>query len=97
MQNEGVWGSGVTASVIVLNLALVGGEWSASRPDRFTFGDSGHGVHKVEGCVGRKLSGPYEEVKKPLHLLEFEPRFLISLQPAVRSVPISSLSVKAQR
>jgi hypothetical protein len=80
-----------------LNVELVGCEWLASRPDRFTFGDSGPGVHRVEGCAGRKLSGPYEEEKKRLHLLRIEPRFLISLKPAVRSVPISILSAKAQR
>jgi hypothetical protein len=36
---------------IFLTLALVGGEWSASRPGRFTPRESAPGTHLIEGWV----------------------------------------------
>jgi hypothetical protein len=36
---------------IFLNPALAGGEWSASRPGRFTPGESGPGTHWIGGWV----------------------------------------------
>jgi hypothetical protein len=36
---------------IFLTLALVGSEWSISRPGRFTLRKSAHGNHWVEGWV----------------------------------------------
>jgi hypothetical protein len=35
-----------------LTSALVGGEWSASRPGRFTSGERETGTHWIGGCVG---------------------------------------------
>jgi hypothetical protein len=37
---------------VFLISALVGGEWSASRPDRFTPGERAHVIHCVGGWVG---------------------------------------------
>ena len=49
-----------------LNMALVGAEWSYSGADRFTFGDSGPGVHSLGDWMGPKnVSGPNEEVENP--------------------------------
>jgi hypothetical protein len=36
---------------ICLISALVGGEWSASSPGRFTAGDRAHGMHCIGGWV----------------------------------------------
>jgi hypothetical protein len=40
-------------SHIFLTLALVGGEWSASRPGRFTPGERAHGTHWIGGLGPR--------------------------------------------
>jgi hypothetical protein len=37
---------------IFLTSALGLGEWSASRPGRFTPGESAHGTYSMEGWVG---------------------------------------------
>jgi hypothetical protein len=37
---------------IFLTSALVGGEWSASRPDRFTPGERAPGTHWIGSWVG---------------------------------------------
>jgi hypothetical protein len=37
---------------IFLTSALVGGDWSASRPGRFTSGERGPGTHWIGGWVG---------------------------------------------
>jgi hypothetical protein len=37
---------------VFLNSALDGGEWSASRPDRFTPGEIAPGTHWIGGWVG---------------------------------------------
>jgi hypothetical protein len=54
-----------------LTSALVGGEWSASRPDRFTPREEAVGTHCIGGWVGprtildaavkRKISSPHRE------------------------------------
>jgi hypothetical protein len=36
---------------IFFALALIGGEWSASRPDRFTSGERVPGTHRIGGWV----------------------------------------------
>jgi hypothetical protein len=41
-------------STFFLNSALVGGEWSASRPGRFTPGESAPGTHSIGGWVNPK-------------------------------------------
>jgi hypothetical protein len=47
--------------------ALGGGEWSVSRPGRFT-----PGVHWIGGCVGPRAD--MDAAKNILPLLEIEPR-----------------------
>jgi hypothetical protein len=37
---------------VFLTSALVGGEWSASRPGRFTSGERAPGTHWIGGWVG---------------------------------------------
>jgi hypothetical protein len=46
------WGSGVTAALILRPLALGGGEWSASRPSRFTPRERAPGTPWIGGWVG---------------------------------------------
>jgi hypothetical protein len=36
---------------IFLTSALAGGEWSVSRPGRFTLGERAHGTHWIGGCM----------------------------------------------
>jgi hypothetical protein len=47
---------------IFLTSALVGGEWSASRPGRFTPGERAPGTHYIGGWVDPK-SGLYDVEK----------------------------------
>jgi hypothetical protein len=56
---------------IALSSALGGGEWSASRPDRFTLKERTPGTHWIGGWVGpragldtevrRKIPSPYRD------------------------------------
>jgi len=46
------WGSGGTAPLHSLTLALGGGEWSASCPGCFTPMESAPGAHWIGGWVG---------------------------------------------
>jgi len=46
------WGSEGTAPRILDLSALDGGEWSASRPDRFTARERAPGTHCIRGWVG---------------------------------------------
>jgi hypothetical protein len=45
-----VWIGGIAPPF--LTSAIDGGEWSPSRPCRFTFGESAPGTHGIEGWVG---------------------------------------------
>jgi hypothetical protein len=60
---------------VFLFLALVGGEWSASRPGRFTPGERACGTHWVGGWVGPRASLDNVERRKFLTLpgLELRP------------------------
>jgi hypothetical protein len=51
LRHKGLWVVGVEIQVF-LNSALVGGEWSASRPGRFTPGEREPGTHWIGGWVG---------------------------------------------
>jgi hypothetical protein len=42
--------------------ALVRGEWSGSRPGRFTPGEKAHGTHWIGGCVGHRAG--LDDMKK---------------------------------
>jgi hypothetical protein len=44
-------GEWMYTSTFFLTSALVGGEWSASRPGRFTPGERGPGTHWIGDCV----------------------------------------------
>jgi hypothetical protein len=46
------WGSGGTAPIVLLTSALDGGEWSASRPGRFTPRERAPSTHWIGGWVG---------------------------------------------
>jgi hypothetical protein len=48
---------------IFLTSALVGGEWSASRPACFTSGERAPGTHWIGGWVGPRRSGQRAERK----------------------------------
>jgi hypothetical protein len=53
---------------IFLTWALVGGEWSASRPDRLTPGERGPGTHWIGGWVDLRADMDDEEKRKFLIL-----------------------------
>jgi hypothetical protein len=65
------WGSGGISPPILLTSALDGGEWSASRPGRFTSKERAPGTNWIEGWVGpravldavvkRKIPSPRQE------------------------------------
>jgi hypothetical protein len=60
---------------VFLTLALVGGEWSASRLGRFTPGERAPGTHWIGGWVGPRASVDSMEKSKFLTLpgLELRP------------------------
>jgi hypothetical protein len=60
---------------ISLILALAGGEWSASRPGRFTPGERAPGIHWIGGWVGHRAVLDDLEKRKFLTLpgLELQP------------------------
>jgi hypothetical protein len=60
---------------VFLTSALVGGEWSASRPFRFTPGERVSGTHWIGGRVGPRAGLDYMEKRKFLTLpgLELRP------------------------
>jgi hypothetical protein len=58
------YGGVVTYIHIFLTLALVGGEWSASRPSRFTPGKEPPGTHWIGGWVDPKAG--LDDVEKIL-------------------------------
>jgi hypothetical protein len=61
-------------STLFLTLALAEGEWSASRPGRFTPGERGHSTHWIEGWVDPKASLDVEKRKfLTLPVLELHP------------------------
>jgi hypothetical protein len=53
---------------IFLTSALVGGEWSASRPGRFTPEERAPSTHQIGGWVGPRAGLEYMESKKFLVL-----------------------------
>jgi hypothetical protein len=60
---------------IFLTSALVGGEWSASRPGRFTSGEIAPGTHWIGGWVDPKAGLDNMEKRKFLNLpwIELQP------------------------
>jgi hypothetical protein len=61
LRHEGVWGSGCIAPTFLIS-ALIGGEWSASHPGRFTPGERAPGTHWIGGWVGPRFG--LDDVKK---------------------------------
>jgi hypothetical protein len=61
---------------VFLILALVRGEWSASRPGRFTPGERAPGTHWMEGWVGPRTTLDDMEKRKFLPLLGLKLRSL---------------------
>jgi hypothetical protein len=57
---------------VFLTSTLLGGEWSDSRPDRFTPGESAPGTHWIGGWVGARAGLEDVEKSKVLTLPEFE-------------------------
>jgi hypothetical protein len=57
---------------VFLISALVVGEWSASRPGRFTLGERAPGTHWIESWVGPRAGLDDVEKKKFLTLLRLE-------------------------
>jgi hypothetical protein len=66
-------GSGGIAPII-LTSAVDGEEWSASRPGRFTFGETAPSTHWIEGRVGPRAGLDAMEKRKILTLPGIEPR-----------------------
>jgi hypothetical protein len=64
-------GSVNTAPLILLTSAIDGGEWSASRPGRFTLRERVPGTHWIGGCVGPR-AGLDAVVKRKIHSLRRE-------------------------
>jgi hypothetical protein len=58
---------------VFLNLALVGGEWSASRPGRFTPGERAPGTHYIGGWVGTRTDLDDIERRKILPYRDSDP------------------------
>jgi hypothetical protein len=57
---------------IFLTSALVGGEWSTSRPGRFTLGERVHGTHWIGGWVDLRVGLDDLEKRKFLTLSGLE-------------------------
>jgi hypothetical protein len=67
-----VWGNGCIAPPF-LALALDEGEWSASRPGRFTLAERVPGTHWIRGWVAARAGLDSVEKRKILSLLGIEP------------------------
>jgi hypothetical protein len=77
---------------IFLTAALVRGEWSASRPCRFTPGERAPGTHWVWGWVGPRAGLNDVEKRKFLTLPGLKLRLLrCPAQPVARPTPLSRL------
>jgi hypothetical protein len=59
---------------IFFTSALAGGEWSASRPGRFTPGEKAPGTHWIEGWENHRVGLDDVEKRKFLTLLGLEVR-----------------------
>jgi hypothetical protein len=66
---------------IFFDLGTSWGEWSASRPDRFTPGERAPGTHWIGDLVDPRAGLDDVEKRKFLTLLGLELRLLRSIQP----------------
>jgi hypothetical protein len=69
-----VYGEVDTYIHVFLTLALVGGEWSASRPGPFTPRERAPSTHWIGGWVGPRISIDDVEKLLPLLGLKLTPR-----------------------
>jgi hypothetical protein len=69
-----MYGGGDVYIHVFLTSALVGGEWSASRPSRFTPGEIAPGTRWIGGWVGPRTGLDDVEERKILPLPELELR-----------------------
>jgi hypothetical protein len=76
---------------IFLASALVGGEWSASRPCRFTPGERAPGTQWIGGWVGPRAGLNDVEKRKFLTLPELELRPPLSSSPWPVAIPTPAL------
>jgi hypothetical protein len=82
--HEGVLGEWRYSSTHSLTSALDGGEWSASRPGRFTPREKAHGTHWIGGWVGpRAILDTVVKRKIPSPRRESNPRTQI-VQPVAK-------------
>jgi hypothetical protein len=72
-RHEAVWGNGGIALPFLMS-ALDGGEWSASRPGRFTPRERAAGTHSLWGWVGSGAGLDAVEQRQNLPLPVIEPR-----------------------
>jgi hypothetical protein len=73
--HKGVWGSRCV-DPLFLTSALAGGEWSASRPSRFTPKERATGTHWIGGWVDPRAGLDYVEKRKFLILPGLELRHI---------------------
>jgi hypothetical protein len=78
---------------VFLTSALVGGEWSSSRPGRFTPGERAPCIHSIESWVGPRAG--LEDVKKEKFLIlqrfELRPFDRPAQQPVAITTALSRL------
>jgi hypothetical protein len=81
---------------VLLTLALVGGEWSASRPGRFTPGERAPGSHWIEGWVDPRAGLDNMEKWKllPPHGLELWPPSCPACSPSLYLLHYPSSHIK---
>jgi hypothetical protein len=70
---------------VFLTSVLIAGEWSASRPGRFTLGDRAHGTHCIGGWAGPRAG--LDDMKE----WKFLPPPGLELQPLGRPARSQSL------
>jgi hypothetical protein len=73
---------------VFLTSALVGGEWSASRPGRFTPGESAPVTHWIEGWVDPRTGLDDVERKQIFSLPGLELRPLVHICSRATSEPM---------
>jgi hypothetical protein len=63
---------------VFFSSAVAGGDWSASRPGRFTPGEKSSGTHRIGGRVGPRiaLDDVERRIISPLPALELRPLVL---------------------
>jgi hypothetical protein len=84
-------GSGCVNPQVFLTLALVGGEWSATRPGRFTPGERVPVTHSTGGWVDLRAGPDDVEKRKLLTLSGLELRPLGRIPNALSRLPLTRI------